>query len=205
MQLYRGTRVMTTDVDTLSMAAYSAARRGRQSSKLGRLWYYIAGLSQSLMCQSYSVIIAVGFKTYHIHDTWPLKRWGVALQHTNGIRYAWKAKNNAGTGLNISEKWDAGQLFRSCERFGTSIAVISMGCVWAISVVRYEYSKKHKCCITFINRVGFTLMGVISTIKVLQISAADTNTIILCCDKCSVETCGLTAVVVVRTLFETQF
>ena len=40
MQLYRGTRVMTTDVDTLSMAAYSAAWRGRQSSKVGRLWYY---------------------------------------------------------------------------------------------------------------------------------------------------------------------
>ena len=32
---------MTTDVDTLSMAAYSTARRGRQSSKVGRLWYYI--------------------------------------------------------------------------------------------------------------------------------------------------------------------
>ena len=40
MQLYRGTRVMTADVDTLSMAAYSAARRGRQSSKVGRLWHY---------------------------------------------------------------------------------------------------------------------------------------------------------------------
>ena len=41
MQLYRGTRVMVTDVDTLSMAAYSAARRGRQSSKVGRLLHYI--------------------------------------------------------------------------------------------------------------------------------------------------------------------
>ena len=40
MQLYRGTRVMVTDVDTLSMAAYSAARRGRQSSKVSRLWHY---------------------------------------------------------------------------------------------------------------------------------------------------------------------
>ena len=39
MQLYSGTRVMATDVDTLSMAAYSAARRGRQSSKVGRLWH----------------------------------------------------------------------------------------------------------------------------------------------------------------------
>ena len=32
---------MATDVDTLSLAAYSAARRGRQSSKVGRLWHYI--------------------------------------------------------------------------------------------------------------------------------------------------------------------
>ena len=31
---------MATDVDTPSMAAYSAARCGRQSSKVGRLWHY---------------------------------------------------------------------------------------------------------------------------------------------------------------------
>ena len=41
MQLYRGTRVMATNVDTPSMAAYTAARRGRQPCKVGRLWHYI--------------------------------------------------------------------------------------------------------------------------------------------------------------------
>ena len=50
MQLYRSKRVMATDVDTLSMAAYSAARRGIQSGKVGRLWHYkncvILGKSQ---------------------------------------------------------------------------------------------------------------------------------------------------------------
>ena len=40
MQLYRGTRVMVTDIDTLSMAAYSAARHGRHSSNVGHLWHY---------------------------------------------------------------------------------------------------------------------------------------------------------------------
>ena len=31
---------MATDVDTLLMAASSAAQRGGQSSKVGRLWHY---------------------------------------------------------------------------------------------------------------------------------------------------------------------
>ena len=48
---------MATDVDTLSMAAYIAARPGRQFSKVGRLWDY----TQPLLCQSDSVTTETGF------------------------------------------------------------------------------------------------------------------------------------------------